>query len=333
MKREVKVSIIIPVYNSEKYLKECIESVINQNYSDMELILVDDGSSDNSYSICSKYKNEYPNISLFHQKNQGVSVARNLGLKYAKGKYIFFLDSDDLMIDNLLHSINEYLDNNYDMLIGNMVNWDSKKNISYIENDVTKVSPKELTDIYKFCEFYAIKNYQIPWAPYQSFWKRKIIVDNDLSFDKAIKVGEDCDFYFRYINYVKKFKIVKYPFVKYRIDSENSLMKIQNYSSIISQLIVFDKMCKLFTKKTILLTYFANRFVSTIFQIEFLKSSIDKKKCYDFVSYRLKILDYSNKKIKKYNIFYKLVHIFGLKTTTKIFRSCKYVISYLNNRT
>lgn len=99
-----KVSIIIPVYNVEKYLTECIESVLEQTLSDWELILVNDGSPDGSEEICLNYARSDQRIKYISQKNQGVSVARNNGLKAASGKYIFFMDSDDTIDCNFLKS-------------------------------------------------------------------------------------------------------------------------------------------------------------------------------------------------------------------------------------
>lgn len=90
-----KISVIVPVYKVEKYIRRCIESIINQDYSNFELILVNDGSPDNSAEICEKYSKKYSNIVLLHQKNQGQSSARNTGIENAQGEYILFLDSDD----------------------------------------------------------------------------------------------------------------------------------------------------------------------------------------------------------------------------------------------
>ncbi len=94
-----KISIIVPVYNAEKYIKHCIESILKQTYTDFELLLINDGSSDNSGLICDEYAQIDSRIKVFHQKNNGVSSARNLGLKKAKGAYITFSDSDDLLVD------------------------------------------------------------------------------------------------------------------------------------------------------------------------------------------------------------------------------------------
>ena len=95
------ISIIVPVYNVEKYLSRCIESILSQSYKNLELILVDDGSTDLSYEICKKYKAEDNRVIITNQKNAGSSVARNTGLSYAKGEFIGFVDSDDWVLPNM----------------------------------------------------------------------------------------------------------------------------------------------------------------------------------------------------------------------------------------
>ena len=96
-----QISVIIPVYNTEEYLKQCIDSVLNQEDIDVELILLDDGSTDKSVYICQKYSEKYGNIHFFKGKHGGVSDARNCGIKRAKGDYIMFLDSDDFLQPNV----------------------------------------------------------------------------------------------------------------------------------------------------------------------------------------------------------------------------------------
>lgn len=98
MENDNMVSVIVPVYNSEKYIEKCITSILNQTYKDIELLLVDDGSTDNSAKICDEYEKKYPAIvRTFHKHNGGVSSARNYGIEKAKGKYIAFVDSDDYL--------------------------------------------------------------------------------------------------------------------------------------------------------------------------------------------------------------------------------------------
>lgn len=111
--KEKLISIIVPVYNSSMYLDRCIESLINQTYKNIEIILIDDGSKDDSYRICKEYAIKDKRINAIHKKNGGVSSARNLGLKIAKGDYIGFVDSDDYvekdMYEVLISSINQNL--------------------------------------------------------------------------------------------------------------------------------------------------------------------------------------------------------------------------------
>src|SRR5688572_14059839 len=92
---EVKISIIVPVYNLEDFLPNCIDSLINQSFNDIEIILVNDGSKDNSPKICDEYAESDKRIKVIHKKNEGVSIARNTGLKAAIGEYIVFVDGDD----------------------------------------------------------------------------------------------------------------------------------------------------------------------------------------------------------------------------------------------
>ena len=110
-----KISIIIPVYKVEKYIRKTLDSVIEQIIPDVEVILVDDGSPDNCGKICDEYAEKFNFIKVIHQQNSGVSVARNRGVKETSGEYIMFLDSDDLLDDGFLKEINSRLSENADI--------------------------------------------------------------------------------------------------------------------------------------------------------------------------------------------------------------------------
>ncbi|WP_455537609.1 glycosyltransferase [Terrisporobacter sp.] len=99
------ISVIVPVYNAEKYLDKCIQSIINQKYSNLEIILVDDGSEDNSLNLCKKYSESDERIKLIHKINGGVSTARNIGIEMAKGDFIAFVDSDDFIDENMYYNM------------------------------------------------------------------------------------------------------------------------------------------------------------------------------------------------------------------------------------
>lgn len=130
-----KISIIVPIYNVEKYLADCMESLINQTYENIEIILIDDGSTDNSPEICDQYCKKDNRIIVIHKENEGLSAARNLGADKAKGKYIAFIDSDDLVsldyIDILYENIIKY---NSDIAVVKYQRFKSNKDIAEIKN-------------------------------------------------------------------------------------------------------------------------------------------------------------------------------------------------------
>ncbi len=101
---EVKISVIVPVYNTEEYLPRCLDSIIGQTFDNIEVIVVDDGSTDNSYSVCREYAGRDTRIRLFHKENGGASSARNLALDKVQGEYIVFVDSDDYILKDALQT-------------------------------------------------------------------------------------------------------------------------------------------------------------------------------------------------------------------------------------
>lgn len=141
------ISIIIPIYNAEQYLERCLASVVNQAYKNIEIILVNDGSSDDSPLICDKWRLKDTRIKIIHQKNQGVSVARNNGLKICKGNYVSFIDSDDIIDSNFINDA-VYIINkeNSDFIHFNHQNFKTTSDIQYVktnELNYKKISNEE----------------------------------------------------------------------------------------------------------------------------------------------------------------------------------------------
>lgn len=126
----MKISLIVPVYNVSNYLRKCLESIINQTYKNIEIIIINDGSIDNSYDICLEYKEKDKRIKLINQENMGLSEARNTGLKYATGDYIWFIDSDDYIELNSIELLITYL-KKYDIVVFNYSN--------VKDNSITKI--------------------------------------------------------------------------------------------------------------------------------------------------------------------------------------------------
>ena len=123
MGEDIKISIIVPVYNVKEYLRECLESLVNQSFENYEIIIINDGSTDGSDLICQKYKERYENIRYYSQSNKGQSAARNLGVRKSKGEYILFVDSDDYIVKDacrvLYKSAIKY---DVDIVIGDILN-------------------------------------------------------------------------------------------------------------------------------------------------------------------------------------------------------------------
>lgn len=115
------ISVIVPVYNTEKYLDRCIQSILSQTYSNIEILLIDDGSTDSSGVICDRYAEQDSRVRVFHKENGGVSSARNMGLDNAKGEWITFVDSDDYINDNFLQVVIENVSSKIDLIVTNVI--------------------------------------------------------------------------------------------------------------------------------------------------------------------------------------------------------------------
>lgn len=182
-----KVSIIVPVYNVEKHLAKCIDSVIAQEYYDWELILVNDGSSDSSKSICEEYCIKDNRISLYNQENAGPSAARNLGIKKAKGKYITFIDSDDYVTPTYLTDLVKY---DSDIIASGFDLW-------YFDGRPTERKTydkygKYSIDDNNIEEAIALGEYKYLWhSPCCKLYLRGLLINNNLLFNEELNYGED----------------------------------------------------------------------------------------------------------------------------------------------
>lgn len=189
----MKYSIIIPVYNVEKYIKKCVQSVLEQTYSDFEILLVDDGSTDNSPAICDELSEKDERIKVIHKQNGGVSFARNEGIRQAKGDYILFLDADDYISKDLLEFCDNYAKNNSEINVFNYSSYDVCDNNQKILANIyekgvyTFKSEKEKLD---FLVKLMNKNYLITVC-WRSCYKKEFILKNNLFFDEYHAYSED----------------------------------------------------------------------------------------------------------------------------------------------
>lgn len=218
------ISIIIPVYNLEKYIEPCLESVLNQTYNSFEVIIVNDGSIDNSLIICNQLAKNDKRINIITQSNQGVSSARNHGLDESHGDYITFIDGDDT-IDK------DYLFELYNGIKHSDISACSFKNIFF--DDKVTVS-EQLDEIYDFKQTdHVLENFECSCG---KLFKRSIIDNYELRFDTNYKYGEDTDFVYRYLMHCNKVCRISKPLYNYyrREISASYKFNIDYYKTMIN---------------------------------------------------------------------------------------------------
>lgn len=206
------ISLIIPVYNAEKYLEETINSVIGQHFADYEVILVDDGSTDKSGALCDQFAEVHQNISVLHKKNGGQSSARNLGIRAAKGEFLAFLDSDDLLCDkDSFASLSKRMVENTDIILFRYYKYYSPGSISDCGISMSGLDGRDKTDVLHEL----VKRDAFFCSCWSKCVRRSLIVDNNLYFDENLSC-EDMDWYFSVIEKAKNIVVIDKPFVYYR---------------------------------------------------------------------------------------------------------------------
>ena len=221
-----KISIIVPVYNVERYLRQCIDSILAQTYTDFELLLIDDGSPDNSGTICDEYAQKDPRIRVFHKPNGGVSTARNMGIDNAKGEYISFIDADDELYPNAYETMMKYINDDIDIVFAGFEKYDEQGKLIYSvdKNYAAKLDADSLiTTMFRPIILY-----------YQGFiWNKlfrlSIINDNSLRFNEKIYFNEDRLFVTEYLCSMKQngFYCTK-PVYKYYIHNSSAFSSIKH---------------------------------------------------------------------------------------------------------
>lgn len=289
----IKVSIIIPVYNVEKYLARCLDSCVNQDMSknEYEIIIVNDGSPDGSKAIAEQYVEKYSNIKLINQENGGLSVARNNGLKVAQGKYVWFVDSDDWIAENCLSEIYEKMESGkLDMLqIGYMEAWD---------DGTIKKSER---GFFKGCKtgYEAMKEKYVPAPAQFTIYKREFLMNHALEFYPGI-YHEDAEFKPRALFFAQRFaSLNKHVYYYYQrsqgnIMSKYSLKRGLDMMTVCNNLVQFENVCAMNAeiKKEFdfIVTAYLNMFFKGIISLdkEEQKILIDRFKSYSVFIFSMK---------------------------------------------
>lgn len=224
----MKLSVIIPVYNTEKYLDKCILSVINQDFKDYELILIDDGSKDNSSIICNNYVSQYPFIRYIHIQNSGPATAKNVGYLQAKGKYISFIDSDDEIMPNMYSLMIDSAERNQaDIVCCSYIQIDEKGNISHNEHTYKEYVLNQETAIKHLLN--KDKIYSQCWT---KIYKKEILDINNIQYVNGLKTEEDFIYNLHVFLNSKTITIVDYPLYIYT-HRESSLSRDYFKSNLI----------------------------------------------------------------------------------------------------
>lgn len=302
----IKYSFIVPVYNTEKYLKKCLDSLVNQTYKDFEIIVVNDGSTDKSSNIISKYQKKYKNIIVIDKENEGLSMARNRGVQKSSGKYIIFVDSDDYVSNKLLEEVDKKIDDS-DIL---------RFQIATEDEEYTKINEYHEEGFESMCGYDSFK-YLSSYHFVEPAWcyviRKSYYIENKFSFKNGV-YHED----FGLIPYViyKARKVKSIDFIGYYyIQRNGSIMNNNDYKKTVKK--AFDmleqyKTMRLFAKninrKNNLDDYFLS-YISNSVIVKARELKKDEKKVYI-------------NELKKLNVFD------GVLVNTRIRRFKKYLMKH-----
>ena len=258
----ITFSIIVPIYNTEKYLSKCIESLINQTFKNIEIILVNDGSTDSSLDICLNYEKIDSRISVINKKNEGPSESRNVGIMQASGKYILFNDSDDYIDEKSCEVFNEILINEPNIDIIAARNEEIINNVSFITP--LNCSDKLTSGAVFFKNQLKLRYYSC--IVMKNIYKRDFLINNNLFFRKGM-LAEDVEWMPRCLLKAEYVKTVDYAFYKKNICEGSITQRIDRTKTIEDCLVILKDLESLFCEvedtelRLLLMNYLINSFL------------------------------------------------------------------------
>lgn len=244
MKSNKLISVIVPIYKAEKCLNRCVDSILAQSYKDFEVLLINDGSPDNCSKICDDYSAQDNRVKVLHKENQGVSAARNDGIRMARGEYIMFVDSDDEIYPDAMKVMIEQMVNECDVVIGKTMCF-SELHPKGIQNEDLK---KQLYDLHGFIKETVQTESSIFLVIWSKLFKTDIINKNRLRFDVLMDYGEDTKFMCQYLILCKNIYITSDFVYKYYQATEGSLSS-KKRNDFIKPAIMASKVLKILYNK------------------------------------------------------------------------------------
>ena len=247
--KNTKISVIVPIYNTEKFLKKCIESILNQTLQEIEIILINDGSTDNSHNICLEYAGKYPKkIKYINNKNIGCSATRNLGIELAEGECIAFVDSDDYIEKTMYEELwNEKEENNSDIVVCGM----TYVNLLEKTENISIPQIKIKNDYFKHQNRIA--------NVYNKIFKKDLILRNEITFPVNTHYAEDLVFCFKSYLAANKISIVSKSFYNYILYGGNSVYNLDKRLGVFisfEEMFRYLKMKNLFSNKNIIRNFY-----------------------------------------------------------------------------
>ena len=247
-----KISVIVPVYKVEKYLRQCIDSILAQTFTDFELLLIDDGSPDSSGAICDEYASLDPRVRVFHKENEGVSSARNLGIDESKGELICFVDSDDWVEENYCQTIVDNI-GDADMLVytaSDLYN-DGTRLVRVMGEASLKFKDEIEEFIYRM--MFNMTRFDFFAPPWNKAFRAEIVKEHNIQFVEGLFLFEDEVFCFDVLKYSKSINVIETPIYAHLAFTEglshknctmnNTKKLVQCYSDIIKSL-ANKKLCQ-----------------------------------------------------------------------------------------
>lgn len=241
-----RLTVIVPAYNVDKYIERCLDSLVNQTYKNLQIIVVNDGSKDQTEILVKKYEEKYENLMLFNKENGGLSSARNFGLKYTKTEYVTFVDGDDYLETNAYEIIMKKIESeNTELGVFNF------KKVYFNKIINSKLNKK----IYEedFLKYLFPKSKEVDIVVWNKIFKTDIIIKNQIYFENRAYF-EDTGFIFRYLYFVKKISLEEQPLYNY-IQRENSITKKFNPIIIKSYQNTYNIIKKFYLKNNKYLEY------------------------------------------------------------------------------
>lgn len=220
------ISVIVPVYNVESYLEQCVNSIRSQTYKNLEILLVDDGSKDGSATICDEFAKKDERIRVIHKENGGVSSARNIGLDHARGEYIAFVDGDDYIDDTMYEKLAEKMTEGIDIVFGYYQCEYPDGTIDCYTDTYDNLLDKPWDIRPMLCSGERVLNGEqiafINCGCWRSLYRKEIIDTLHLRFDHILKMGEDRIFLVEYLNECNRAGLIKEPLYHYRKERQGS---------------------------------------------------------------------------------------------------------------